>query len=161
MRQLDIQLPLYHSNGIASKTFIEMAGNAAEGVKFPAAALIVAEQLSDDNPQKAVLLAYRDKFEKLGKEVSTFGGRVYDALFITPEAMDRTESTDKVKVRDEIEKTRNFSGTGGIFNYGPVDHLGLGEVGHLKRVRRLRGRVGRHLQHHEVRLRAAEGRLHG
>jgi branched-chain amino acid transport system substrate-binding protein len=28
-------------------------------------------------------------------------------------------------VRDEIEKTKNFIGTGGVVNMSPTDHLGL------------------------------------
>jgi branched-chain amino acid transport system substrate-binding protein len=44
---------------------------------------------------------------------------------ILVEAMERARSADKAKVRDEIEKTKNFIGTGGIFNMSPSDHLGL------------------------------------
>lgn len=125
MRQLDIQLPLYHSHGVASKTFIELAGKTANGVRFPAASLIVADQLSDEDPQKKVLLSYRDKFESMGDKVSTFGGHAYDALFIALQAMDRAQSAEKKKVRTEIEKTQGFPGTGGIFNLSANDHLGL------------------------------------
>jgi branched-chain amino acid transport system substrate-binding protein len=39
--------------------------------------------------------------------------------------MERAKSTDKAKVRDEIEKTKNFIGTGGVVNMSPTDHLGL------------------------------------
>jgi branched-chain amino acid transport system substrate-binding protein len=28
-------------------------------------------------------------------------------------------------VRDEIEKTKNFIGTGGVVNMSPTDHMGL------------------------------------
>jgi branched-chain amino acid transport system substrate-binding protein len=126
MRQLQIDLPLYHSHGVASKTFLELAGDAAEGVRFPAASLIVADQLPDNDPQKKVLLSYRDKFESQGQKVSTFGGHAYDALFMALEAIDRAGSTDKMKVREELEKTVGFTGTGGVFNFGADDHLGLG-----------------------------------
>ena len=47
-------VPLYQSHGVASKSFIELAGPAAEGVRLPAAALLVAAQLPDDDPQKPV-----------------------------------------------------------------------------------------------------------
>ena len=53
-------------------------------------------------------------------------GHAYDGLYIALEAMDRANSTDKAKVRDEIEMTTGFIGTGGIFNMSPSDHLGLG-----------------------------------
>jgi len=126
VRQLGIELPLYQSHGVASKKYIELAGDAAEGVRLPAAALLVADKLPDSDPQKEVLVAYKTKFEKDHGDVSTFGGHAYDGLFMAVEAMQRAGSTDKAKVRDEIEKTKGFVGTGGIFSMSPEDHLGLG-----------------------------------
>ncbi len=127
VRQMGIKLPLYQSHGVASKKFIQLAGPAAEGVRLPAAGLIVADLLPDSDPQKAVLLAYKKEYEtKTGSAVSTFGGHAYDGLMIAVQAMERAGSTDKAKVRDEIEKTHGFVGTGGIFNMSPTDHLGLG-----------------------------------
>ena len=126
VRQLGIALPLYQSHGVASKKYIELAGAAAEGVRLPAAALLVAEKLSDDDPQKKVLLAYKNKFEAAHGPVSTFGGHAYDGLVIVVEALQRAGGTDKAKVRDEIEKTQGFIGTGGVFNMSASDHLGLG-----------------------------------
>jgi len=125
VRQLGIALPVYQSHGVASKKFIEMAGDAAEGVRLPAAALVVAEQLADTDPQKKVLLDYKTRFEAKHGEVSTFGGHAYDGLFIAVEAIKRAKGTDKAKVRDEIEKTKGFVGTAGVFNMTPEDHMGL------------------------------------
>ena len=45
-KQLGITLPLYESHGVASKQYIELAGAAAEGVRLPAAALLIAERLA-------------------------------------------------------------------------------------------------------------------
>jgi branched-chain amino acid transport system substrate-binding protein len=39
--------------------------------------------------------------------------------------MKRANSTDPKKLRDEIEKTKGFVGTGGVVNMSPTDHLGL------------------------------------
>ena len=125
VRQLGIALPVYQSHGVASKKFIEMAGDAAEGVRLPGAALVVAEQLADTDPQKKVLLDYKTRFEAKHGEVSTFGGHAYDGLFIAVEAIKRAKGTDKAKVRDEIEKTKGFVGTAGVFNMTPEDHMGL------------------------------------
>lgn len=125
-RQLGITAALYQSHGVSSKSYIQLAGAAAEGVRLPAAAAIVAEQLPDSDPLKKVVIAYKTKFEKTtGQPVSTFGGHMHDALFILVEAMKRAKSADKTKVRDEIEKTKNFVGTGGMVNMSPTDHLGL------------------------------------
>jgi branched-chain amino acid transport system substrate-binding protein len=125
-RQLGITLPFYQSHGVASKQFIDLAGPAADGVRLPAAALLVAEKLPDSDPQKPVVVAYTRTYQqKTGQPVSTFGGHAYDGLMIFVEAAKRAGSFDKAKVRDEIEKTKNFIGTGGVVNMSPTDHLGL------------------------------------
>jgi branched-chain amino acid transport system substrate-binding protein len=125
-RQLGIALPLYQSHGVASKQFIDLAGPAANGVRLPAAALLVAEKLPDNDPQKPVVVAYTRAYQqKTGQPISTFGGHAYDGLMIFVEAAKRAGSFDTAKVRDEVEKTKNFIGTGGIVNMSPRDHLGL------------------------------------
>jgi branched-chain amino acid transport system substrate-binding protein len=125
-RQLAISVPLYESHGVSSKSYIKLAGDASEGVRLPAAATLVAEKLPDSDPLKKVAMAYKTKYEKeTGEPVSTFGGHMYDALMILVQAMQRAKSTDKAKVRDEIEKTKGFVGTGGEVNMSPTDHLGL------------------------------------
>jgi branched-chain amino acid transport system substrate-binding protein len=125
-RQLGITLPLYQSHGVASKQFIDLAGPAADGVRLPAAALLVAEKLPGNDPQKPVVVSYTDNYQqKTGQPVSTFGGHAYDGLMVFVEAAKRAGSFEQAKVRDEIEKTKNFVGTGGIVNMSPNDHLGL------------------------------------
>ena len=124
--QLGIPVPLYQSHGVASKSFIELAGEAAEGVRLPAAALLVAEKLPDDDPQKKVVVDYKAAFEaKWNQPVSTFGGHAYDGLFILVEAMKRAGTTEGKAVRDEIRKTNGFMGTAGLVNMSDKDHLGL------------------------------------
>jgi branched-chain amino acid transport system substrate-binding protein len=118
--------PLYQSHGVASKSFIDLAGKAAEGVRLPAAALLVADKLPDSDPQKKVVVDYKKTYEDTTKQpVSTFGGHAYDGLMIFVEAAKRANSTDPTKIRDEIEKTKGFIGTGGIVKMSPTDHLGL------------------------------------
>jgi branched-chain amino acid transport system substrate-binding protein len=125
-RQLGIKAPLYESHGVCSKQFIKLAGDAANGVRLPCAALLVADKLPNSDPQKKVVVGYKNMYEKkTGQQVSTFGGHAYDALMILTAAMKRAGGTDKAKVRDQIEKTHGFIGTGGTFNMSPKDHLGL------------------------------------
>ncbi|MFZ1829484.1 MAG: ABC transporter substrate-binding protein [Candidatus Competibacteraceae bacterium] len=125
IKQLGVTLPLYQSHGVASKAFIDLAGQAAEGVRLPAAALVIAEQLPDADPQKPVLLAYKKNYEAKHGPVSTFGGHAYDGMMIAIEAIQRTGSVDRARVRDEIEQTKGFIGTAGVFNMTPEDHMGL------------------------------------
>jgi branched-chain amino acid transport system substrate-binding protein len=127
VRQLGMTMPLYQSHGVASKEFIRLVGPAAaEGIRLPAAGLVVADQLSDSDPQKPVVTGftkiYHDAFKS---EVSTFAGHSMDGLSIVLAAIARAGGLDKAKVRDEIEKTSGFIGTAGVVNMSPTDHMGL------------------------------------
>jgi branched-chain amino acid transport system substrate-binding protein len=125
-KQLGIALPLYQSHGVASKEFIKLAGAAAEGVRLPAAAVLAPENLPADDRQRAVSLAYKKEYEgRFKQDVSTFGGHAYDGLMIAVNAIRKAGSTDKVKVRDAIEATKDFVGTGGVVNMSAKDHMGL------------------------------------
>jgi branched-chain amino acid transport system substrate-binding protein len=125
-RQLGMTMPLYQSHGVASKEFIKLAGEASEGVRLPAAALLVADILAANDPQKAVVAGYKKEYEaKYGSDVSTFGGHAYDGLFLAVEAIKRANSTDKGKVRDALEATKGYVGTAGIVNMSATDHMGL------------------------------------
>jgi branched-chain amino acid transport system substrate-binding protein len=125
-RQLSIGHPLYQSHGVASKAFIQLAGGAADGVRLPAAALLVADSLPGSDPQKKVVLAYKNEYESRFKsDVSTFGGHAYDGLMIAVDALKRAGVVDKAVVRDAIENTRALMGTAGEFNFSAADHVGL------------------------------------
>jgi branched-chain amino acid transport system substrate-binding protein len=124
--QLGVKLPVYQSHGVASQEFIRLAGGAAEGERLPAAAILVPDQLSDSDPQKAIEQDYVALYTGKGNgDVSTFGGHARDAFFIWKGAVERAGSVDKAKVRDEIEKTAGFAGTAGVVTMTPEDHLGL------------------------------------
>jgi branched-chain amino acid transport system substrate-binding protein len=124
--QLGATLPLYQSHGVASDEFIKLAGKAAEGVRLPTPAMLVAHVLPANDPQKPVVVGYnktyRDKFKV---EPSTFGGYAYDALALAVDAIKRAGSTDKEKVRAALEQTKGFIGTTGAFNMSVSDHMGL------------------------------------
>jgi branched-chain amino acid transport system substrate-binding protein len=125
-RQLGLALPLYQSHGVASKQYVSLSGDAAEGVRLPAAALLVADTLPDADPQKKVVVSYKRDYEsRFKQEVSTFGGHAYDGLMLAVEAMRRAGTTDKAKVRDALEATRGYVGTGGVVNMSAQDHMGL------------------------------------
>ncbi|MBI2236678.1 MAG: ABC transporter substrate-binding protein [Magnetospirillum sp.] len=126
-RQLGMALPYYESHGVNSKAFIDMAGlEATNGVRLPASALLVAEQLPAIDPQRAVTILFKSDTETAFKaEVSTYGGHAYDALQIALTAIQRAGGTDKEKVRQNIEATRGYVGTSGIVNMSATDHLGL------------------------------------
>jgi len=125
-KQLGMTLPLYHAHGVGSEEFIKLAGPAAEGVRLPASALLVAAKLAANDPQKPIAEGYAKAFAAKWKtDVSSFGGHAYDGLMIAVDAIKRAGSTDKAKVRDAIEATKGFVGTGGVVNMSATDHMGL------------------------------------
>jgi branched-chain amino acid transport system substrate-binding protein len=125
-RQVGLQLPLYQSHGVASREYIKLSGPAAEGVRLPAAALLVAELLAGNDPQKPVVVSYRKAYEdKFKSDVSTFGGHAYDGLMLALQAIKNAGTTDKAKVRDALENVKGYVGTGGVVNMSAGDHMGL------------------------------------
>ena len=125
-RQIGLAQPLYQSHGVASKEYVKLSGPAAEGVRLPAAALLVADLLAADDPQKPVVTGYRTAYEARHKaEVSTFGGHAYDAAMLFVNAVKTAGSSDRAKVRDALEATKGYVGTGGIVNMSATDHMGL------------------------------------
>ena len=125
-RQLGLAFPLYQSHGVASKQYVKLSGDAAEGVRLPAAALLVADTLPASDPQKKVVESYKSEFEgKYKQDVSTFGGHAYDGLMLAAEAIRRAGGTDKAKVRDALESIHGYMGTAGVVNMSAQDHMGL------------------------------------
>ena len=126
MKQLGMNAPVFHSHGFGNTKYVQQAGEAAEGILFPAGRLLVVDELADSHPQKRLLAAYKKDYETAYKEdVSTFGGHAYDAILIITEAIKKAGTTDSAKVRDAIEKLQGFVGTAGVFNYSATDHTGL------------------------------------
>lgn len=125
--QLGIKLPLYQSHGVASKSFIELAGPAAEGVRLPAPAILIGDKLAANDPQKPVVAEYKTSYEKAtGQPVSTFGGYGYDGIQLVARAIESAKSGDPKKIRDALEATKGYVGVTGIYTFAPADHLGLG-----------------------------------
>lgn len=124
-KQLGIKTPLYMSHGVSSKKFIELAGDAAEGVRLPSGKVIVADLLPASDSQKKSLLSYvRDYKNHYRVEGDHFGGHAWDAVMLIKGAIERGATTPEA-IRNQLEKTRNFHGIGGTFNYSPTDHAGL------------------------------------
>jgi len=126
MKQLKLAIPLYQSHGFGNVKYAAAAGEAGNGIMFPGGRLLAADSVPDSNPQKKVLVDYKEAYEKTYNDtVSTFGGHAYDALWIVVNALKKV-GDDPAKLRDEIENAE-FVGTAGIFKMSPKDHCGLGK----------------------------------
>jgi branched-chain amino acid transport system substrate-binding protein len=125
VKQLGIALPLYMSHGVSSKKFIELAGDASEGIILPSGKVIVADVLPAADSQKKSLLAYVQSYkQKYGTEGDHFGGHAWDAVMLLKKAIEQGGDTPAA-IRDQLEKISGFAGIGGVFTFSAQDHAGL------------------------------------
>ena len=119
-------LPMYQSHGVASDEYLKLSGKAAEGVRLPTPALLIANALPAGDVQKAIVTSYDKMYkDKYKMDPSTFGGYALDALNLSVDAIKRAGGTDREKVRAALETTKGFVGTTGVFNMTPANHMGL------------------------------------
>jgi branched-chain amino acid transport system substrate-binding protein len=124
-KQLGLKLPIYMSHGVSSKKFIELAGDAAEGIILPSGRVLVADLLPKSDRQKKSLLSFVKDYQRHFKaEGDHFGGHAWDAMMLLKNAIEKGGDNSSA-IRNQLEKTKNFAGIGGIFNYSVKDHSGL------------------------------------
>jgi len=126
--QLGIDIPLFQCHGLPDPKYIELAGSASEGDRMPSTKLMVANELPDSDPQKAVILEFIRLYQEKGYDkqfpINTHSGYAWDAIMIIANAI-REVGTDPHKLRAAIESTTNFIGVSGIYNMTAEDHNGL------------------------------------
>ncbi len=128
MRDKGIKLPYVGSHGIANQAFIELAGEAANGVVFPAGKMLIYQKIMEPGSEEYEFIKdFADAyFEEYGENINTFAGHGWDAILIITEALKRAGvGATPEELRDAIESTKGLVGTAGVFNYSPTDHNGL------------------------------------
>jgi branched-chain amino acid transport system substrate-binding protein len=126
-KQLGVKLPIYMSHGVSSKKFIELAGDASEGIVLPSGRVLVADLLSNSDKQKKSLISFVNDYKRhFNREGDHFGGHAWDAMMLLKTAIERG-GDNPAAIRSQLEKIRNFPGIGGVFTYTPTDHSGLGK----------------------------------
>ena len=85
----------------------------------------MADVLPAADPQKKSLLAFVKDYQKHYRaEGDHFGGHAWDAVMLLKGAIERGGDSPAT-IRDQLEKTKQFHGIGGTFNYSVTDHAGL------------------------------------
>ena len=124
-RQLGLTAPVYQSHGIGNQVFLDTAGDSANGLLAALGRMLVADQLAENDPQKPVVTKFISDYKaKYGQNPSTFAGHAYDGFWVAVNAMKQV-GTDKAKVRDALEATKDWPGISGVFTMTPQDHSGL------------------------------------
>jgi branched-chain amino acid transport system substrate-binding protein len=125
-RQLGLNIPLISSHGSANSKFLELVGEAGEGVWMVAGKLLIPDQVAEDDPQYAVIKKYVESFKAAyGSEPDSFGGYAYDGLNLLVEGLKQTGG-DASKLGEVLEKV-NYVGVTGEFKFSAEDHNGLTE----------------------------------
>jgi branched-chain amino acid transport system substrate-binding protein len=101
MKELGMTIPFVGSHGIANMKFIELAGDAAEGVVFPAGKIIVSSSASGE--QAEVIEGFMSDYKaKYNEGANSFAGHAYDAFHILVKALEKAGG-DKEALRNAIE----------------------------------------------------------
>jgi branched-chain amino acid transport system substrate-binding protein len=125
VKQLGLDVTVYHTHGWSSPKYLQLAGPASNGNLVPSPKVNLPEALAGADPQRALILRTREQYRaKYNEDVEYFAGIGYDTLNVVVEAM-RRGATDRQQVRDGIEKIRGLVGLTGVFNFSPQDHSGL------------------------------------
>jgi len=125
-RKAGFKVPLYQTQAQVGDDYLDLAGDAAEGVRMPVPLLTVAAELPDSDPNRRILRAYIDAYKRKWDIVPNFyGAYAHDALLIAVAAVARAGSVDRAAVRDAIEGTDGFVGAGGTYRLSAQDHMGL------------------------------------
>lgn len=106
-RSLGMDQPILGGDTWESPEFISIGGEAVEGAAF-------SSHFTSEAPvtetSKVFLADYKAKY---GQDANAFAALGYDAYLVIREAIERAGSTDSVKIRDEIAKTKGFVGATG------------------------------------------------
>jgi hypothetical protein len=114
-------MPLVQYHGQPDPKYVELAGEASEGSIMPSTKLMVAQQLADHDPQKAVILdfirGYKDTYHfDQQYPVNTHSGYAWDAIFLLANAMRRGTEPGATAA---IEQTKGYVGISGIYSLMP------------------------------------------
>jgi branched-chain amino acid transport system substrate-binding protein len=125
MQQLGMKIPFVGSSGIANKTFINLAGSAANGVVFPASRLILPQTIPAGSQwAKTVQSFSADYKQAYNQDIDTFAAHGWDSSNIVVNAL-KVAGDNSAEIRNQIEKLKDYPGADGVFNYSPTNHAGL------------------------------------
>jgi len=125
-KQLGLSIPLISSHGSANGKFLELAGDAANGVLLVAGKLLVPDQVAANDPQAAIIKKFVDSYQNTYQSAADgFAGYGYDGLNILVEAL-KLSGGDATKLAESLEKVK-YVGVTGEFAFSATEHNGLSE----------------------------------
>jgi branched-chain amino acid transport system substrate-binding protein len=126
--------PEFSSHAVVNSEFVRVGGKAVEGVIAPTGPEVVAEQLPDSNPIKAVSMEYRKLFKEANGVEATdaFPCYAYDAFLVMADAIKRVAAKGiapgtpeyRAALRDALVNTHELVGTQAVYNFTPGHRFG-------------------------------------
>ncbi len=124
IRQMGIDLPLVGSPAVTAPATFLVAGMEMDGMVTAGPKDVAGDQLPDSDPQKPVIVDFMKRYQaKFNKPLFAGGNVAVDMFNILGNAM-KVAGPDRAKIRDAIEKTTNYAGTGAVYTFGPDKHEG-------------------------------------
>lgn len=107
-RKLGITCPIIGGDTWETQEFLDIGQEAVEGAVF---STFFATETPITEESGKFIEAYRNEYHKEPAAVAALG---YDAYILILDALKRANSTDRIKLQEEIAKTQNFQGAAGI-----------------------------------------------
>ena len=123
----------YQTHGAATKDLMRVGGKAMEGTFVTAGPVVVAEQLPDSHPSKAIGVKFNAAYEQINGAGSRnqFAAHSYDTSLIldkvVPIALKKGKPGTpefRVALKDALESTPALAVSHGVLNFTPADHWG-------------------------------------
>jgi branched-chain amino acid transport system substrate-binding protein len=125
MDQLGMKIPVLVSHGNANPGFLKLVSNLSLPILVPAGRAAAPDMIPDEDPCKKVVVEFsKEHMQKYGEPANYYSAEMVDALALIAAGLKTTGSSNPEKLRDAIEKTKNFVGMQGIYNFSATDHHG-------------------------------------
>lgn len=133
LKERGYQGTIYQTYGIADQRFLQLSGKDAEGALFSVGPMLVAEQLPESNPIRAVAMDLTQRFEaEYGKgSASVFVANAWDTYLLLSTAIKATLPQAKPgtpafrsALRDALEQVKDLVTSQGVINMSAQDHVG-------------------------------------
>jgi branched-chain amino acid transport system substrate-binding protein len=124
----------YQTHAAATRDLMRVGGKAVEGTFVTTGPVVVAEQLPDSHPSKALGVKFNADYEKIygAGTRNQFGAHSYDAWLLldktVPVAAKKAKpgtAEFRVALKEAIENAQALAVTHGVMDFSPTDHWGF------------------------------------
>ena len=125
---------VYQTHAAATRDLMRVGGKATEGTFVTSGPVVVAEQLPDSHPSKALGMAFNAAYEKIhGAGMrNQFAAHSYDVFLMldkaVPVALKKAKPGTpefRAALKDALESTPALAVTHGVLDYSSTDHWGF------------------------------------